>query len=78
MNLTEYLQKHSEPASELARRLDIAPSMLYQWRKGLRSVPVARCIDVERATGGAVTRRELRPDDWHLIWPELAEESEHA
>lgn len=21
---------------------------------------------------GAVTRRDLRPDDWHLIWPELA------
>jgi hypothetical protein len=20
-----------------------------------------------------VTRRDLRPDDWHLIWPELAD-----
>lgn len=23
-------------------------------------------------TGGAVSRKELRPDDWHRIWPELA------
>ncbi|EPM0510238.1 TPA: helix-turn-helix domain-containing protein [Pseudomonas putida] len=26
---------------------------------------------IELATGGAVTRRELRPDDWSRIWPEL-------
>jgi DNA-binding transcriptional regulator YdaS (Cro superfamily) len=30
-----------------------------------------RCVDIERATDGAVTRRELRPDDWQRIWPEL-------
>lgn len=29
------------------------------------------CVDIERATHGAVTRRDLRPDDWHRIWPEL-------
>lgn len=32
------------------------------------------CVAIERATGGAVTRRDLRPDDWQDIWPELAEE----
>lgn len=26
---------------------------------------------LERATGGAVRRWDLRPADWHLIWPEL-------
>jgi len=29
------------------------------------------CVLVERATDGEVTRRDLRPDDWWLIWPEL-------
>ncbi len=29
-------------------------------------------MPIERATNGAVTRRDLRPDDWHEIWPELA------
>lgn len=27
---------------------------------------------VERETGGAVSRKALRPNDWALIWPELA------
>ncbi|QHC93840.1 hypothetical protein PspR84_04100 [Pseudomonas sp. R84] len=30
---------------------------------------------IERATSGLVTRKELRPNDWHLVWPELAERS---
>lgn len=32
-----------------------------------------RCVAIERVTGGAVTRRDLRPDDWWLIWPELVD-----
>ena len=32
----------------------------------------ANCVAIERATKGAVTRKELRPDDWQSIWPELA------
>lgn len=26
---------------------------------------------LERETGGAITRRDLRPSDWQIIWPEL-------
>lgn len=44
-----------------------------RWAAGVRSVPVERCFAIERATGGAVTRRDLRPDDWQQIWPELAD-----
>ena len=28
-------------------------------------------VDIEAATDGAVRRQDLRPDDWHRIWPEL-------
>lgn len=45
--------------------------MVSQWAAGLKTVPAERCALLETATGGAVTRRELRPDDWWLIWPEL-------
>ncbi|CAN0620454.1 protein of unknown function [Burkholderia multivorans] len=31
------------------------------------------CVAIERASNGAVTRRDLHPDDWRDIWPELAE-----
>ncbi|WP_236596881.1 transcriptional regulator [Paraburkholderia hiiakae] len=30
------------------------------------------CVAIERESSGAVTRRDLRPADWHEIWPELA------
>jgi DNA-binding transcriptional regulator YdaS (Cro superfamily) len=39
------------------------------WR--VRGVPISQCSAIESATSGAVTRRDLRPDDWHRIWPEL-------
>jgi DNA-binding transcriptional regulator YdaS (Cro superfamily) len=32
----------------------------------------ALCVQIERVTEGHLSRRDLRPDDWHLIWPELA------
>lgn len=35
----------------------------------------ALCVTIERESGFLVTRQELRPTDWHLIWPELALES---
>lgn len=35
-----------------------------------------RCVAIERATNGAVTRKDLRPHDWRDIWPELAEKGE--
>jgi len=30
-------------------------------------------VRIEGITGGAVTRRDLRPNDWHDIWPEHEE-----
>lgn len=44
--------------AELARSLGITSQAISQWR----SVPVCRVLDVERATGKAVSRHELRPD----------------
>ena len=29
------------------------------------------CVQIERASYGAVSRRSLRPDDWGDLWPEL-------
>lgn len=31
------------------------------------------CVSIEQATNGEVTRKDLRPDDWERIWPELSE-----
>lgn len=51
-------------------RKKINLQMLYQWRHGLRGMSAADAYTMERATNGAVTRKDLR-DDWADIWPEL-------
>lgn len=54
--------------AELARLIGMSPSMVNQMVKGNRPVPVEYCVAIEKATKGAVTRRELC-DDWQRIWP---------
>lgn len=58
-------------ASQLAAILGVTPQAVSNWKSG--GVPIERCWEVEAATGGAVTRRDLRPGDWQRIWPELAD-----
>lgn len=36
-----------------------------------QNLSAATCVAIEQASGGAVTRKDLRPDDWAQIWPEL-------
>ncbi len=42
--------------------------MVSQWASGVKAVPAERCPEIERATGGAVTCEELRPD---IAWDVL-------
>jgi DNA-binding transcriptional regulator YdaS (Cro superfamily) len=46
--------------AELARRLGVRSQHITNWRA--RGVPPARCLAIENATEGAVTRYDLRPD----------------
>jgi DNA-binding transcriptional regulator YdaS (Cro superfamily) len=78
MTLSEYIKASDTKRSELASAIGVAPTYLYQMEHGLRSISPARAVQLERATSGAVSRRELRPTDWHLIWPELADGIEPA
>lgn len=67
MDLNTYLKKH-EPAILFAARLKIAPALISQWRNGVRPIPAERCPAIERATAGAVTCEDLRPDvDWAVL-----------
>lgn len=57
----------------LAALLKISAPAVSQWRKRGTVLKAEYCTAIERATCGQVTRRDLRPDDWQDIWPELAE-----
>ncbi len=55
----------------LANILEVRPPTVYGWKSGTRPIPVRFCARIEAATEGRVTRKDLRPDDWQAIWPEL-------
>ncbi|WP_157765863.1 transcriptional regulator [Pseudomonas putida] len=42
---------------------------------GQKTASAGMAVGIERATSGSVTRQMLRPDDWHRLWPELADRS---
>jgi len=72
MNLSKYLSIKRGRGVAIAAILNVAPQQVYQWASGSRDVPVPRCVPIEAATDGEVTRKDLRPNDWQNIWPELA------
>lgn len=72
MNLSTYL--HEQPrgaATALAKAIGVTSVMVSQWLSGRKSIPLERCVAIERATNGEVTRQDLRPNDWRDLWPEL-------
>lgn len=77
MTLTDYFKSPGALSlTELRERIGAkSDAQIRQWQHGYadRVPSPANCVAIERATDGAVTRRDLRPDDWRDIWPELAE-----
>jgi DNA-binding transcriptional regulator YdaS (Cro superfamily) len=47
---------------ELASRVGVSQGFISQLARGARPIPPALCRRIEEATGGVVTRQELRPD----------------
>ena len=73
MKLSEWLDVERGRGASLATVISVSPVLISQWSTGPRVPPIERCVPIERATNGAVTRQDLRPDDWKDIWPELSQ-----
>ena len=59
----------------LAKHLGVSPPNVVAWCVGAKPIPMIHAAGIEIFTGGAITRRELFPDTWHKVWPELAKSS---
>ena len=57
--------------SALAREMGVSPQAVWKWLKAGRA-PIGRVLDIERATGGEVTRYALRPD----IYGDIAKQTQ--
>lgn len=59
--------------SAVARSVKVRPPSVHEWRT--RGIPADKRMllgaAIEQATQRRVRRWDLRPDDWHRIWPEL-------
>ena len=73
MTLFEWVSAERGRGLQLAAALDVSHSLVSLYGAGVRPVPIDRCLPIERATAGAVTRKDLRPEDWAEIWPEAAQ-----
>jgi len=73
MKLRQWTKEKAGRPIFLAVEIGASPVLISQWATGKRAVPIERCVPIERATQGEVSRIDLRPDDWQEIWPELAQ-----
>lgn len=55
----------------LAEKVGVNEQYLYQCLTGRKAMNPAEAVRVEAESGRAVMRWDLRPADWHRIWPEL-------
>ena len=72
MNLKDYVSKSNRGhAKELAKSLGVSKSFLSQMVSGVAAISPERCVQIESLTNGIVTRKDLKPNNWEEIWPEL-------
>lgn len=72
MNLRDFLAAGGHGSTgALAKAIGAHAPDVSRWASGARPVPEKSAVAIERHTQGAVTRAELRPDDYWLIWPDL-------
>ncbi|MRW85390.1 hypothetical protein GJ698_14990 [Pseudoduganella sp. FT26W] len=74
MTLSEYFALARGNQLRLAEVLNEPQANLSRWATGTHPLPAEKAVAIEHATAGTVTRKELFPDTWATIWPELAAE----
>lgn len=78
MNLKTYFsQINSKSINELSLDIGVSAAQLRQWVHGYqnRRPSPENCVAIEFVTDKKVTRKDLRPNDWQKIWPELVDKA---
>lgn len=75
IKLKLWLRGEKGRASALAGWLEVHRPFVTKIANGYKPIPVDRMAQIEVFTAGEVTRKDMCPDRWHLIWPELVSEN---
>lgn len=74
MNLSEYFNNQRGRQSALAKAIGAHAPDLSRWADGTRPIPFPFAPKIEVETNGMVTRKDLFPNNWQELWPELADQ----
>jgi DNA-binding transcriptional regulator YdaS (Cro superfamily) len=78
MQLNAWLESKYGRGKLLAESIGVPQSFVSKMANGEKAIPAEHCKAIFRFTEGQVTLQEMRPNDWHKYWPELAEEGQGA
>jgi len=73
VKLSEYFNGERGRQAELVKAIKGHAPDVSRWADGKRPVPIPMAPKIEHFTNGLVTRKDLRPDDYQEIWPDLRE-----
>lgn len=62
MKLSDYCRRRIDRKAAIADACSVSIGAVTHWCNGTRKVLAEHCVEIERATNGAVTRYDLRPD----------------
>jgi DNA-binding transcriptional regulator YdaS (Cro superfamily) len=71
VKLSQYFEEERGRQAQLAKKIGAHAPDVSRWADGTRTIPVIYGARIEAATKGLVTRKEMFPNDWQKIWPEL-------
>ena len=60
--------------AQVSRLTGMSPAQANHIATGVRPVPVIHAAQIERVTG--ISRKEMFPETWQKIWPELADKEQ--
>ena len=63
--------QHCGGVTKLAVALELGQSVISNWRARDSVIDAIYCTAIDVLPASPVRRWDLRPADWHLIWPEL-------
>ena len=59
--------------TKVAKMVGVTPNAVSMWRKN--NIPYAQFVflaaTLEKESHGLITRKDIFPKSWHIIWPEL-------
>ena len=62
MNISKYLETKGLSQEVFAKQIGVSQGLVWQWLGGRTRITAERAVELEKKTGGEITRYDLRPD----------------